>query len=420
MQIINNRSWVERVPFFYGWIIVLISALTLFSSSPGQTYLNSIFVEPMLNDLQWSRTIYSGMYTVGSLIAAVLIVFVGRLLDKFGARILLPILCLLMCAATFWMSNVNTAIQLLIGFAMLRTIGQGSMPLVGMNMVSNWFIRKRGIATGIASWGQGMSLLIMPILAHFLIQNFGWRTTWIILGILVNVVLLPFAAFFVRDRPEKVGLLPDGIIAQNKKSHNFKVIENSYNFKEAINTRVFWTLIISGIANPMIITGLHFHHVSILMSKGVSLTLAVTTMGLFGPINLVSNLLTGYLADRIPNRILMATGQLGIAITLLSILYIQQSWHAYIYIFLSSVSMSLFNTSYTIVWANYFGRKNLGSIRGFSATSMVTFAAFGALPFGIIYDRTLSYDQAIIYLLAIPIICCFFCIISTAPPVKTN
>ena len=421
MQINHHSSWIQRLPFYYGWIIVLISALTLFASSPGQTYLNSIFVEPMLSELQWSRTIYSGMYTVGSLIAALLMILVGRSLDKFGSRILLPFLCIAMLFATFWMSNVNTAIQLLIGFAMLRTIGQGAMSLVGTNMVSNWFIEKRGIATGIASWGQGISLLTMPILAHFLIQSFGWRNTWTVFGILVNVILLPFAILFVRDKPEKIGLLPDGAVIGNERLNTpDKIKDNSYTFKEAIKTRVFWTLIVSGIANPMIITGLHFHHVSILMSKGVPLTLAVMTMGLFGPINLVWNLITGYLADRIPNRILMAAGQFGIGLTLLSILYIHQPWHAFIYILLSSVSMSMFNTSYTVVWANYFGRRSLGSIRGFAATSMVTFAAFGALPFGFIYDRTLSYDQAIIYLLIVPIVCCFFCVLSTPPPTKVD
>ena len=151
MQINNNRSWIQKLPFYYGWIIVLISALTLFASSPGQTYVNSIFVDPMLTELEWSRTTYSAMYTVGSLVAALAMVFVGKSLDKFGARILLPFLCIAMFFATFWMSNVNTAVQLLVGFAMLRTIGQGSMSLVGTNMVSNWFVKKRGIATGIAS-----------------------------------------------------------------------------------------------------------------------------------------------------------------------------------------------------------------------------------------------------------------------------
>ena len=421
MQINNNHYWIQRLPFYYGWIIVLISALTLFASSPGQTYVNSIFVDPMLTELEWSRTTYSAMYTVGSLVAALAMVFVGKSLDKFGARILLPFLCIAMFFATFWMSNVNTAVQLLVGFAMLRTIGQGSMSLVGTNMVSNWFVKKRGIATGIASWGQGISLLTMPILAHILIQNFGWRNTWTIFGALVNILLLPFAILFVRDKPEKIGLLPDGAVTLNQElSNENRIKENAYTLKEAMQTRVFWTLIASGVANPMIITGLHFHHISILMSKGVPLTLAVTTMGLFGPINLVFNLITGYLADRISNRILMAIGQFGIALTLISILYINQPWHSFIYILISSISMSMFNTSYTVIWANYFGRKSLGSIRGFSATTMVTFAAFGALPFGFIYDRTLSYDQAALFLLFIPLICCIFCILSTPPPVKTD
>ena len=109
MQINNNRSWIQKLPFYYGWIIVLISALTLFASSPGQTYVNSIFVDPMLTELEWSRTTYSAMYTVGSLVAALAMVFVGKSLDKLNINFSkLPI----DCNPSFWTALiVSSAIK---------------------------------------------------------------------------------------------------------------------------------------------------------------------------------------------------------------------------------------------------------------------------------------------------------------------
>ena len=82
---------------------------------------------------------------------------------------------------------------------------------------------------------------------------------------------------------------------------------------------------------------------------------------------------------------------------------------------MASISMSLVHTSYTVIWANYYGRKHLGSIRGFSSSATVGFSALGALPFGIIYDRTQSYDQALYYLILIPIFCCICSLMATKP-----
>ena len=411
----RNFNIIDKIPFFYGWVIVFVGGVILFCSAPGQTYVNSVFLEPMLKELGWSRTIYSATYTMGSLTAAVMMIIVGRVLDKFGYRLVLSILCVLLGLSTLWMSNVDSIYKLFIAFALLRTIGQGSFQLVSTNLVSTWFIKRRGFATGISSLGQGASMFVFPLLAHLLIQNFGWRSSWQILGLLVLVILLPLAIFFVKDSPEKVGLLPDGVKKEETDDSEEIANEINFTFAEAIVTKTFWFLVFSVIATPLIITGLHFHHVSILATKGLSAGLAAFTMSLFGPTALISNFFCGYLADKIPNRYLMACGQIALIFTMLWLVTITETWQAIIYVSMASISMSLVHTSYTVIWANYYGRKYLGSIRGFSSSATVGFSALGALPFGIIYDRTQSYDQALYYLILIPIFCCFCSLMATKP-----
>ena len=153
------------------------------------------------------------MYTAGSLTAALLMILVGKALDRIGSRKMLVVLCVLMGFACIWMSGVSTEWQLLIGFAALRTIGQGSFGLVSSTMISIWFIRIRGRATAVASFGGAASMAIFPVIVHFLITQFDWRVTWVILGVSVWCILLIPSALLVRRSPESVGLLPDGVVA---------------------------------------------------------------------------------------------------------------------------------------------------------------------------------------------------------------
>ena len=209
----DTSNWIKSLSFYYGWVIVAIAGLAHFSSAPGQTYVSSIFLEPMIEDLNWSRTLFSGMYTAGSLTAALFMILVGKSLDRIGSRKMLVVLCVLMGFACIWMSGVSTEWQLLIGFAALRTIGQGSFGLVSSTMISIWFIRIRGRATAVASFGGAASMAIFPVIVHFLITQFDWRVTWVILGVSVWCILLIPSALLVRRSPESVGLLPDGAVA---------------------------------------------------------------------------------------------------------------------------------------------------------------------------------------------------------------
>lgn len=428
---------VTSLPFFYGWVIVAVAGLIHFTAAPGQTYVISIFLEPMIEDMEWSRTVFSGLYTVGSMTAALFMVGVGRALDRFGARRTVVLLCLLMGLATFWMSSVNAMWELFVGFALLRTIGQGSFGLVATTMISTWFIRLRGRATAIASLGGAASMAAFPFLIHILIEYFEWRQTWVVLGILVWVLLLLPALVFVRRSPEGVGILPDGnreYVAGNHDSSGENLAcrgrnisgdveipagEVHFSLSEALRTRSLWMLVFSSIAVPLIMTGLMFHHVSILGSKGLSSGLAAATMGLFGPLMLLSNLGCGYLADRVANRILLTAGQAILIVSMLWLVTVNSPWEAVVYIVLSSLSVGLIGTTGTVIWANYFGRKYLGSIRGFSTTVMVGFSALGALPFGMIYDRSGSYDSAILALIVLPVVAGVFSFLAF-PPQKSG
>ena len=403
----SRFSIVDRVPFFYGWIILGVSALAIFIAGPGQTYSVSMFVDPIISDLGWSRTLVSGLYTAGSLIAGVFMILAGRLLDRYGARIMMTAVAVLFGLAAIWMSSVNHPIQLAAGFVAIRTLGQGSLTFIPTTLVSLWFVRWRGRATAICTLGGAVSFATFPILIHALIANTGWRNAWLVLALVIWIVLLPPVALLIRRNPESVGLLPDGQLPstkdQPKKDKLDTLSEVNLSLGEASHTRTFWLLLVACASPSLISTALTFHHVSFLASKGIPSGTAATIFGIMGPMQILGIFIAGFVADRFPSRYLLAVGQMLIAATMLWTFLITSTWQAFFYGATLGLSNGFIMTISTVIWPNYYGRRHLGSIRGVTTSGMVVFAALGPLPFGLLFDLTKAYSLAILIFLALPV-----------------
>ncbi|HEV2067678.1 MAG TPA: MFS transporter, partial [Thermomicrobiales bacterium] len=131
---------------FSGWWMLLVACLAVFLSGPAQTYGVSVFVDPMIDDLGWSRSLFSTLYSVGTLVSAGALVLVGRQIDRLGNRIIISIAALLFGGALFLLSAVNSLVMLLIGFGLLRTFGSGVLTLAARTLVPNWFHSRAGRA----------------------------------------------------------------------------------------------------------------------------------------------------------------------------------------------------------------------------------------------------------------------------------
>jgi len=408
-----HQNWMQRLPFFYGWIILIVCSIGLFTSGPGQTYSVSIFLEPMRNDLNLGLTKIAGLYTLGSLIAASSMFLIGRLIDKYGARVLLTIIPILFALATIWMSNVNTAIHLLIGFAMIRILGQGSLSLIPTTLVSIWFVKHRGRAIALNSLGITVSQAVFPPLIHYLIKEYGWRNAWLVLGsIIISVLLLP-ALFFIRRTPESIGLYPDGDNSVNiEQNLNNK---NDWSLKSALKTRTMWLLMFAGSSQSLIGTALIFLQVSIFESKGLSTGLAASVFAISAPMALIGSFLGGFAAERISNRYLLAIGQVGLTLTMIWVLLISNPWQALIYGGALGCSSGFLMSVNNVIWPNYYGRKNLGSIRGIATTVTIGSAALGPLPFAFLIELTDSFTKVVIIFLLLPITCLFASLLAKKP-----
>ena len=196
---------------FPGWWMVAISATAQFMSGPGQSYSVAAFKDPMRLELGVSETKFSLAYAIATLFSGLCLPFVRHWWIVMERAACCP------SSRSPWglpagpCHEPSRSAGLYVGFGLIRSLGQGSLTLVAMWIVGEWFTRKRGLATAISGLGGSLSVMSFPIINGLLISTFGWRSTWAMLGTLVWTALILPAVFVLRDRPEDIGHHPDGL-----------------------------------------------------------------------------------------------------------------------------------------------------------------------------------------------------------------
>jgi len=397
-----------------------IAGVAQFMSGPGQSYSVAAFKEPMRSDLGISETNYSLAYGFATLVSGLCLPLVGRMVDRYGARRVLPVIALLLGLACLGMSRADTLASLYVGFSLIRSLGQGALTLVAMWIVGEWFCRRRGFAMAIAGLGSSLSVMSIPLLNPMLINQFGWQTTWAILGLGIWLVLILPTIFVLRDRPEDLGLLPDGLApGTNVPRHEMQQspedpvtdeairhhlpTQNSWTVAQALRDPTFWKLMSVAATSGMIITGLTFHQVALLGSRGVSPSWALGMISLQALIATCTSLPAGWLTDRVESRYLLCAAMLLLATASALAWLMPLPLFAAVYAALLGLHGSILRSTGNVVWINYYGRKHQGSVRGVALSATILAAAAGPLPLAWSIDRFQAYDIALITFIAIPL-----------------
>jgi len=402
----NRGSAASPSRLYHGWIILVVAMLAVFASSPGQTYVVSVFVGPIQLETGWSRTLISALYTLGSLTAASGILMVGRLMDRFGARATLAGAGLGLAA--LWMSRVDGPFDLYLGFALLRLLGQGALTVVPTAMVAVWFVRLRGRALALTSLGAIAGQAVFPPLVHLLVIRTDWRTAWVVLAVAVWALLLPATLLFVRRSPEAMGLFPDGDAPWDGPAEGPGPAparrDEEWTLGEALRTRAFWLVVVAVASQSLITTALTFHHVSFMNTLGIDSATAATVFTVMAPSSLVGTFVAGTLLDRVAGHRLLPVAPACLIAAMLWSMAIVGPWHAFAYGGLLGFTSGFGAILQSVIWPSYFGRRQIGSIRSAGAIGMMAAAAIGPLPFGWMFDVTASARTTVLVFLIVPIV----------------
>jgi sugar phosphate permease len=419
---VNHKSrLVLSTPFYYGWVILVVGTFGGIMTGPGQTYAFSAFLDHFIADLGLSRGLVSTLYTAGTLTASFVLPYVGRQFDQRGARFMIALMSLLLGLACIYMSFVRNAVMLGIGFFLLRQLGQGSLSLVSKNVINIWWVRRRGLVMGIGGVAGALLGGLFPFLINALIPLYGWRSTYVILGAVLILAMLPIAWIFVRDRPEDHGLLPDGMKVGGKDGEGSNMpLEINWTRAQALRTTAFW-LVTAGLSSTsMLHTGLTFHLFSIFKDSGLSSSVAASVFVPIAATAAVVQLISGLLIGRVPIRLLLALSLVLMALNLVLAPRLDSLDMVYLFGFSMGVQVGLEMIIASVVFANFFGRLHLGSIAGFASTLFVAASALGPMPIGVARDLMGSYNTVLSVFAVIPlslaIACLFFGASPGAPP----
>ena len=392
---------IKRQGLFYGWYIVGVGFLANVASSFALASTLSIFLKPLTTELGISRGVFSLLRSGEGIIGACLAPLVGTLVDRYGGRWLMAIGAIVVGVGYFFLGHVDSFNQFAAIRLTLVSCGDAVMGYMVVNVViAQWFVRRRGRALAFTSMGVGFAKVCMPVVAAWLLLTLGWRQTWTVFGVLTIALLVLPALFVIRRRPEDMNLYPDGdAVPVNssaaKKSGGDRFPTNDldavWTRSEAVHTSAFWLLVVTFGISSMGVTGLNLHVFSYVTDIGHSPVVAATVMSVIASMQLASPLAWGLLAERINPciaamlRFVIQGIGLALAISTASIFCLYAGF------FLYGIGLGGNMVLPDILWANYFGRRSLGKVRGMGLLISQILAAAGPPFFGFLFDATGSY-----------------------------
>ncbi len=389
---------------FYGWYIVGVGFLANVASSFALASTLSIFLKPLTAELGISRGVFSLLRSGEGIIGACMAPLVGTLVDRNGGRALMALGATIVGVGYLILGHVDSFSQFAAVRLTLVTFGDALMGTMVINVVvSQWFVRRRGRALAFTSMGVGFAKVCMPVVAAWLLLTLGWRQTWVVFGILTAALLVLPALLVIRRTPEDMGLRPDGdappaidnqSIAPKKKPWEESLVSASdaiWTRAEAVRTSTFWLLVVTFGISSIGVTGLNLHVYPYVTDLGHSPVVAATVMSVIASMQLASPLAWGFLVERIDARIAAMLRFVIQGIGLALAISTNNLACLYVGFFLYGIGLGGNMVLPDLLWANYFGRRSLGTIRGMGLLISQVLAAIGPPFFGFLYDATGGY-----------------------------
>lgn len=383
---------VRRVPFFYGWIIVAAAIASAGFMVGTSIFSIAVYVDPMHDELGWSRSELFGALTVRLIAGALVAPWIGAWSDRAGGlRPLMVVSSLLLVASLVPLKWVDSLLVYYLVFGVIGAAGSAATGSIMLGIVPKWFMRRRANAVALAAAGGALGPLLFPVINAELLVAVGWRDGWLYLGILALVVLLPLNLLIHRS-PEDVGLLPDGDpVRPGSDPIPHRSFERSFTRKEALRTRSFWLVTLSFGIGLFAMNSWQPSWVSLLKDSGFSLRVAANSILVFGIFSFSGRFVWRFAVERFPLHRLVLV-ELGLAAAAIAALLTVSS----------APALFVWSVSYGVIWggfwllqplvlANYFGSEHLGAIRGANQPFLAVASGIGPIIAAVIFDATGEY-----------------------------
>jgi len=374
---------------YYGYIIV---AVCFCLQAVGWGIFNSlgVFLKPLMDEFAWPRSLAASTTSAGLLIAGTSAIFLGRLSDKYGPRLTMAVSGLFLGGGFMLLFKVETIWHMYLYMSLLVGIGVGGTDAVLLSTTTRWFVKHRGMMIGIVKVGTGVGMLVMPLLINYFIDNLGWRTAFVILGIVCLVTYVCGAQFLVRD-PLKKGLVAYGSEGTDPQAGD--VMEAGVSLKTASRSLPFWLIGGAFFVVFFCAATILIHVVPHAIDLGISPSNAAKILATVGTLSIAGRFVMGAAGDRIGNctALIICFGFLTTGTIWLQ--FADNLWMLGLFAVVHGFAHGGFFALIAPILADHFGTRDQGVILGIIIFISNLGSAIGPILAGYIFDVTGSYGM---------------------------
>lgn len=404
----------KKPHFFYGYVIVAAS-FAIQWVCVGAMFTYGIFFKPLLNEFGWSRATISGASSITMLFVGLMGIVSGRLNDRFGPRVIMVVSGLFLGGGYLLMSLLQAPWQLYLFYGVIVGTGMASHDIVTLSTVARWFVRRRGMMTGIVKTGTGAGQLMVPLIATVLLAAYGWRTSYLLIGAAALILFVLISLLFRRN-PQQMGLLPYG--AESTMSVPSDSAEQGLSLREVIRTRQFWLISLAYFSVIYCLLTIIVHIVPHATDIGISPTRAAGVLSTIGGVSMVGRFTMGTASDRIGSKRVWIICFIILIASFLWLQITRELWMFYLFAVVYGFAHGGFFVLVSPMTAELFGTRAHGVIFGIIYFAGTFGGSLGPVLAGYIFDITQSYQTVFLVLLILSII--GLTLISTVKPVLSN
>ncbi len=363
------------------WQLLLFGFLMTFWSSPGQTFLISLFSGELRADLGLSDGEFAGIYSLATLLSAIVMIWSGSLVDRLDLKRLSLAIVVGLAISCGMMSFSYNVITLLISLFLLRQLGQGLMFIVSSTAMVRYLDEHKGKASALASMGYAVAEAIMPSLLVTLLLWVGWRHSWQIAGLLLLAFMLPAIFYLLRGHAQRHDRYL-GQLAQASDDSVKVIRRRQWTRAEVLRDRYFYLFAPGLMSQPLMFTGFIFHQVHLVESKGWPLLGWAALFSVYAVVSVATKLVSGLLIDRYGAIRMVPLVALPMGVGLIILAYSSSLIGGALFLVLTGITVGYQSTTTAPFWSEMYGNKHLGSIKSLGAAAMVFCTALSPILIG--------------------------------------
>ena len=396
-----SQEGCVKTKYFYGYNIVA-AGFIIQAVGVGAMFTYGVFFKEFQAEFGWSRAAISGASSLAFLMMGLVGVIAGKMNDRIGPKVIIAASGISLGIGYLLMSRLQALWQLYLIYGVLVGSGFSTHDVITLSTVARWFIRRRGMMSGIVKVGTGSGQFIVPLIATMLIAAYGWRNSYLIIGAVALVIFVAVAQVLSRD-PQGLGLLPDGDSNESCDNGN-RPREENVTLRAAARTRQFWIICTAEFAIFFCLLTVIVHIVPHAMDLGLAPPAAVGVLSTIGCASMLGRIVIGTANDKIGGKRSLVICFILLLCGLFWLHVAQAAWMLFLFAVIYGFAHGGFFTVMSPTIAEFFGIGSHGLLYGIVLASGTIGGAAGPLMAGRTFDVTGSYRIAFYVLILLAVI----------------